>query len=93
MTYIGIVHLHPTKRTHWVVYTNGNSFDSYGCEPPQRLSKRNGHCLYSEYRIRGLTRKRDSYCSAYRFCIPYLKKVLGIGFKSAVLNLYYQMIQ
>ena len=35
---IGIVNLHPSKATHWVVYINDNYFDSYGCSPPQNLS-------------------------------------------------------
>ena len=93
-TDIGIVNLHWSKGTHWVCYINGNFFDSYGCAPPQKLSKfiikRSGHCLYSEYKIQGLTCERDSYCASYCFYIIYLTKVLGIDFKSAVLILYYQ---
>ena len=87
---IGIVNLHPSKGTHWVSYLNENYFDSYGCAPPKKLSKfiikRNGYCLYSEYQIQ----KNDSYCASYCLYIIYLTKVLGIDFKSAVLNLYYQ---
>ena len=87
---IGIVNLHPLKGTHWVVYLNENYFDSYGCAPPKKLSKiiikRNGHCLYSEYQIQ----KNDSYCASYCLYIIYLVTVLGIDFKPAVLNLYYQ---
>ena len=53
---IGIVNLHPTKGTHWVCYINEKYFVSNGCAPPQKLSKffikRNGYCLYSEYRKR-----------------------------------------
>ena len=64
---IGIDTLHPTKGTHWVVYNNGNHFDSYGCAPPLKLSKlitkRNGQCLFSEYKIQGLTSKKDCYCT------------------------------
>ena len=90
---IGIVNLHPSKGTHWVCYINENYFDSYGCVPPKKLSKfiikRNGYCLYSEYQIQ----KSDSYCASYCLYIIYLTKVLGIDFKSAVLNLYYQMIK
>ena len=52
---IGIVNLHPSKWTHWVVYTDDNYFDSYGCVPPKKLSKfiikRKGYCSYSEYQI------------------------------------------
>ena len=59
---IGIVNIYPSKRTHWVAYINESSFDSYGCSPPQKLSKitkkRNGHCFYSEYNISGLTSEK-----------------------------------
>ena len=87
---IGIVNLHPSKGTHWICYINENYFDSYGCVCPKKLSKfiikRNGYCLYSEYQIQ----KNDSYRASYCLYIIYLIKVLGIDFKSAVLNLYYQ---
>ena len=90
---IGIVNLHQSKGTHWVCYINENYFDSYGCVPPRKLSKfiikRNGYCLYSEYQIQ----KNDSYCASYCLYIIYLTKVLGIDFKSSVLNLYYQMVK
>ena len=89
---IGIVNLHPSKGRHWVTYINENYFDSYGCAPPKKLSKfiikRNKYCLYSEYQIQ----KIDSYCASYCLYIIYLTKIVGIDFKSAVLNLYYQMI-
>ena len=89
---IGVVNLHPSKGTHWVVYINEKYFDSYGCVCPKKLSqfiiKRNGYCLYSEYQIQ----KNDSFCASYCLYILYLTEVLGIDFKSAVLNLYYQMI-
>ena len=52
---IGIVNLHPSKRTHWVCYINEIYFDSYGVVCPKKLGKfiikRNEHCLYSEYQI------------------------------------------
>ena len=87
---IGIVNLHPLKGTHWISYINENYFDSYGVVCPKKLSKfiikRNGYCLYSEYQIQ----KNDSFCASYCLYIIYLTKVLGIDFKSAVLNLYYQ---
>ena len=87
---IGIVNPHPSKGTHWVCYVNENYFDSYGVVCPKKLSKfiikRNGYCLYSEYQIQ----KNDSFCASYCLYIIYLTKVLGIDFKSAVLNLYYQ---
>ena len=94
---IGIVNLHPSKGTHCVCYLNEENFDSYGCSPPRNLSrfiiKQNGLCLYSGYKIQGLTNKRDSYCASYCLYTLYLTKVLGIDFKSAVSNLYYQMIK
>ena len=87
---IGIVNLHQSRGTHWVCYINENYFDSFVCAPPKKLSKfiikQNGYCLYSEYQIQ----KNDSYCASYCLYIIYLTKVLGIDFKSAVLNLYYQ---
>ena len=87
---IGIVNLQPSKGTHWVTYINENYFDSYGCVSPKKLSKfiikRNGYCLYSEYQIQ----KNDSLCASYCLYIIYLTKIVGIDFKSAVLNLYYQ---
>ena len=87
---IGIINLHPSKGTHWVCYINENYFDSYGCVCPTKLSKfiikRNGCCSYSENQIQ----KNDSFCASYCLYIIYLTKVLGIDFKSAVLNLYYQ---
>ena len=89
---IGIVNLHPSKGTHWVTYINENYFVSYGCVSPKKLSKffikRIGYCLYSEYQIQ----KNDSLCASYCLYILYLTKVIGIGFKSAILNLYYQML-
>ena len=91
---IDIVNLHPSKGSHWVCYKNENYFDSYGCSPPNKLCKYiikgNGYCLFSEYKIQGLTNKPDSYCGSYCLYAIYLTKVLGIDFKSAVLNLYYQ---
>ena len=36
---IGIVNLHPSVGTHWVVFIDESYFDSYGCVPPKKLSK------------------------------------------------------
>ena len=87
-TDIGVVNLHPSKGSPWICYINENYFDSYGVVCPKKLSKfiikRNGYCFYSEYQIQ----KDDSYCASYCLYIIYLTKVLGIDFKSAVLNLY-----
>ena len=52
---VGNVNLHQSKGTLWVAFINEKFFDLYGCAPPERVSrfnkKRNGHCLYSEYKI------------------------------------------
>ena len=89
---IGIVNSHPSRGSHWVCYISEKYFDSYGVVCPKKLSKfiikRNGYCLYSKYQIP----KNDSFCARYCLYIIYLTKVLGIDFKSAVLNLYYQRI-
>ena len=89
-SHIGIVILHPSKGTHWVLYVNENFFDSYGCAPLKKLSKfiikRNGYCSYSEYQIR----KNDSFCASCCLYTLYLTKLLGICFKSAFLNSFYQ---
>ena len=33
----GIVNLHPTKGTHWVMFSDKFYFDSYGCPPPTNI--------------------------------------------------------
>ena len=87
---IGIVYLHPSKGTHWVLYNHECYFDSYVCTPPQQQSKfiikRNGFCLYSEYQIQ----KNDSFNASYCLYIFYMTKVLCIAFRYVALNLYYQ---
>ena len=84
ITTSGIVNLHPTKGTHWVMFTNQNYFDSYGCPPPLNITKQINNGIFSEYQIQ----KDDSYCAAYCLYVLYLTNI--IGFKNAVLNLYYQ---
>ena len=82
---IGTFNLHPSEGSHWVCYINENYFDSFGCVCPNKLSKFTikRHCLYSEYQIQ----KNDRLCARYCLYIIYFVKVLGIDFKSAVLNL------
>ena len=91
-----IVNLHLSKGTHWVCYINKNYFDSYGCAPPKELSKfiikRNEHCLCSEYKIKGLTSTKDNNYASYCLYISFLTKMVGMDFKSAVLNLYYRRL-
>ena len=84
ITTSGIVNLHPTKGTHWVMFVNEFYFDSYGCPPPLNTTKQIINGIYSEYQIQ----KDDSYCAAYCLYVLYLTQI--IGFKNAVLNLYYQ---
>ena len=78
-TDVGFVILHQSEGNHWVCYINENYFDSYGCVCPKKLSKftikRNGHCLYSEYKVQGLTSKRGSYCASCSLYIVYLTNV------------------
>ena len=79
-----IVNLHPTKGTHWVMFVNEFIFDSYGCPPPLNITKQINNGIYSEYQIQ----KDDSYCAASCLYVLYLTQI--IGFKNALLNLYYQ---
>ena len=66
---VGIVNLRPSKGTHWVCYINESQFDKYGCAPPKKqpkfIIKRNEHCFFSQYKIQGLTNKRDSHCASF----------------------------
>ena len=80
----GIVNLHPTKGTHWVMFVNEYYFDSYGCPPPTNILNHIKKGIYSEYQIQ----KNDRYCAAFCLYVLYLTQILG--FKNAVLNLYYQ---
>ena len=80
----GIVNLHPTKGTHWVMFVNEFYFDSYDCPPPTNILDHIKKGIYSEYQIQ----KNDSFCAAYCLYVLYLTNI--IGFKNAVLNLYYQ---
>ena len=80
----GIVNLHPTKGTHWVMFSDKFYFDSYGCAPPTNILNHIKKGIYSEYQIH----KNDSYCAAHCLYVLYLANI--IGFKNAVLNLYYQ---
>ena len=80
----GIVNLLPTKGTHWVMFANEFYFDSYGCPPPLNIMSFNNNGFYSEYQIQ----KIDRYCTAY--CLNVLYLTTFIGFKTAVLILYYQ---
>ena len=81
----GIVHLHASVGTHWVLYRNEFCFDSYGCPPPLNIMSFIKSGIYSEFKIQ----KNDSYCAAY--CSYILLLTHLIGFKNAVLSLYYQV--
>ena len=82
----GIVNLHPTKGTHWVMFSDKFYFDSYDCPLPVNKMKQVKNGLYSEYQVQ----KKDSYCAAYCLYVLYLTNI--ISFKNAVLNLYYQTL-
>ena len=81
---VGIVNLHPFQGTRWVIYTHECFFDSQGCSTPQKFSKftikRNGHCLFSEYKTEGLTNEQDSYYASYCLYLICLTKVWGKNF-------------
>ena len=84
---IGIVNLHPSRATHWIVYINETYSDSYGCAPPNKLfkfnKKINKQCLYSEYKKQSLTGNRDSYCASYCVnIIQYSNRIVNTGDKS-----------
>ena len=81
----GIFNLHPSVGTHWVLYTKKIYFGSYGCPPPLNTMSLIKSGIYSEYKIQ----KNVSYCAAY--CLYNLFLTHLIGFKTAVLNLYYQV--
>ena len=61
LTIYGIVNLHPSRGTHWVLYKKDCYFDSYGCPPPKKLlnylKNKYKKCIYSEYQIQ----KNDSF--------------------------------
>ena len=48
----GIVNLHPTKATHWVMFSDKFYFDSYGCPPPTSILNHIKKGIYSEYRLK-----------------------------------------
>ena len=83
----GIVNIHLTKGTYWVMLVNEFCFDSYGCPPPLNIMSFLNNGFYSEYQIQ----TDDSYCAAYCLYVLYFTNI--IGFKNAVLNLYYQTFQ
>ena len=83
----GIVNTHPTKGTHWFMFVNEFYFDSHGGPPPTNILNHIKKGIYSEYHIQ----KKDSYCAAYCLYVLYLTQI--IGFKNAVLNLYYQTVK
>ena len=69
------------------MFVNEFDFDSYGCPPPVNIMKRTKNGFYSECQIQ----KIDSYCAANSLYVLYLTNI--IGFKNAVLSLYYQLIK
>ena len=42
----GIVNLHPTKGTQWVMFVNEFYFDSFGCPPPVNITKQIKNVLF-----------------------------------------------
>ena len=60
-------------------------FDSYGCQPPVNIMKQIKNGLYSENQIQ----TDDSFFAAGCLYILFLTHL--IGFKTAVLHIYYQV--
>ena len=85
----GIVNSHPSVGTHLVMYTNKTYFDSYGCPPPLNIMSFLNNGFYSEYQNQEILQKNDSYCAAKCLYMLYLTNM--IGFRNAVLKLYYQV--
>ena len=48
------------------------------------------YILHIKYKVFPV--KKDSFCASHFLYLPYLTKIIGIDFKYAVLNLYYQTI-
>ena len=67
------------------MFVNEFYFDSYGCPPPLNITSFISNGFYSEYQIQ----KKDSSCAASCLYVLYLTNI--IGFKNAVLILYYQV--
>ena len=69
----GIVNLHPTKGTHWVLYTN-KYFDSYGCPPPTNINRflilNHNNGIYSEYQI-----QTDDVIVQHIVCMCYISQI------------------
>lgn len=82
----GIINLHNKKGTHWVCYYLDNYFDSYGTAPPTAKLMKKMKC-YSTYKIQKLG--NDQRCASYCLYIVYLINN-GMGFKDAVLKLFFQ---
>ena len=65
LTSYGIVNLHPSRETHWVLYNKDCYFDSHGCSTPKKLLNylKNEHIksFYCDYQIQ----KNYSVCASY----------------------------
>ena len=90
LTSYGIVNLHPSRGTHWMMYNKDCYFDSYGLSPPKKLHKNFKNKYRNVFILKIRFKKNDIFFASYCLYLLYLNKVLAIDFKSAVLNLYYQ---
>ena len=57
----GIVILHPTNGTHWVMFVTEFYFHSYGCPPPINILNHIKNGIYPEYQ----NQTNDRFCAAY----------------------------
>ena len=82
---IGIVNIHPSKGAQWVLYKNEFFFIHMVVLLPRNylalLKNEMYIVLFSEYKIQGLTSKRDSYCASFCLFLFYLTKVIELNFK------------
>ena len=88
---IGSVSLHPFQGTQWYyIFTNVvliHLVFHHLTKLSKLFKKRNGCCLFSDYKLQGLVSKRVSYYATYCLFIFNLTNILRKVSKTAVLNL------
>ena len=87
-TSYGIVNLHPSRGTHWVLYIKDCYFDSCGCPPTKELLNylkiKHKKCFYSDY----LIQKNDSFCASYSLYILKILLKIIIILKIIILKIF-----
>ena len=80
----GIVNLHPTKGTHWVMYRNQNYFDFNGCPPPLNITKKLIMVSIQDIKFRKMIVIVQR--TVYMFYISHKLKALNCSFKFILSN-------